>query len=364
MDTTDPEITFDDEGICNHCRKYESHFSKLAITDAADDGKLKELVKSIQIAGKGKKYDCIVGLSGGVDSTYVAYLAGKHGLNPLVVHLDNGWNSGLAVRNIRNAVNKLGFDLHTYVIDWEEFKDLQLAYLKASVIDIEALTDHAIVATLHKLAIEHKIKYILSGSNIVTEAILPSAWFHTKMDAENIKDIHRKYGKLPMKTFPLMDMWMKQFCNFVHKIDIVPFLDYGPYIKKEAQKIITEEFGWKDYGGKHYESVFTRFFQGYILPVKFKVDKRIAHLSTLICSDQLEKSAALKELEEPMYDPELLKIDMEFVLKKFDLSESEFQAIMDLPIRRHQDFAMEGSIYKHYPIFKPFRSVINLVKGQ
>ena len=364
MDTTDPAITFNSEGLCNHCRDYHK-VAAIGIT-SIDKGEnfLKEKTKQIKADGKFKEYDSILGLSGGVDSTYVAYLAKEYGLNPIVVHLDNGWNSELAADNIKNTIRKLGFDLFTYVINWEEFKDLQLSYLKASVIDIEAITDHAILATLHKLAAKYKVKYILSGSNIVTEAILPNAWITNKMDAENIKDIHNRFGQLPLKTFPFIDKWDKLYYFKFLGIETVSVLDHVRFVKSEAKDIIAKKLKWRDYGGKHHESIFTRFYQGYILPVKFNVDKRKAHLSTLICSGQISREEAIKELELPIYDENQLKLDKEFVLKKLDLNESEFQTILSAPVVPHSTFKTEKSIFQHYPIFKLFRPLFKWVKNK
>lgn len=358
----DPVIYFNKNGVCNHCINYDIQHKRFVFEGDEGEQALIKIVNKIKQIGKGKEYDCILGLSGGIDSTYTAYLAKKHGLRPLIVHLDNGWNSELAVKNIENIVNKLDFDLYTYVIDWEEFKDLQLAYLKASVVDIEAITDHAIITAMHKLAAKNKVKYIISGTNIVTEAVLPYAWIYNKMDSVNIKAIHKQFGKTPLKTFPLMDVWMKKYYFSFLKIETISILNYVSYIKEEVKKFITEELEWRDYGGKHYESIFTRFYQGYILPGKFKIDKRKAHLSTLICSGQITRKEALEEIKNPIYDPEQLKIDKEFVLKKLGLSEEEFEEIMSAPVRKHTDFKTEGTIYKHYPILKPLKPLIDLVK--
>lgn len=359
----DPAITFDEKGICNY---YYDYFEKeKKHVRKGKEGQLvyDQKIKTIKEAGKGKQYDCILGLSGGVDSSYLAYLAKKEGLRPLVVHFDNGWNSELAVKNIENIVSILGFDLYTYVINWEEFRDLQLAYLKASVIDIEVITDHAIVATLYKLSAKHKINYSLSGYNIVTEAILPEPWVFKKQDAVNIKSIHKQYGTVPLKTFPFFDSFKKRYYSLALKIESVPLLNYVDYNKDAVKKILIEELNWKDYGGKHYESVWTRFYQGYILPEKFKVDKRKAHLSTLICSGQITKEQAIEELKQPIYDAEQLEIDKEFVLKKLGLSLAEFERIMLLPQQQHTDFDTElHSYFDKYPIFKPLRGIYNSIK--
>jgi N-acetyl sugar amidotransferase len=353
----DPTIQFDDEGVSNYWHDYQNvHLKKIK---QGEEGKkqLQIKVEEIKKAGKGAKYDCIIGLSGGVDSTYIAYLVKQYGLRPLAIHFDNGWNSNIAVQNIHKIVNYLQCDLYTLVVDWEEFKDLQLAYLKASVIDIEVLTDHAIVGTLFRQAAKHNIKHVLSGNNIATESILPSPWVFNKLDAENIKAIHKQFGALPMKTYPLFTFLDKKYYFNFKKLLFVEPLNYGTYVKEEVKRIISEEIGWEDYGGKHFESVFTRFYQAYILPVKFKVDKRKAHLSNLICSGQLSREEALQELEKPIYDTELEKKDKTFVIKKFGLTEAEFDRMMQMPEVPHEKYATEGPIDQHYPILKPVKKI-------
>jgi len=365
MDTiSDPNITFDEQGVCNYYHQYKKAEEKEVFTGEAGKTKLAEMVDKIKASGKGKPYDCITGVSGGVDSTYLTLQAKKLGLRPLVVHFDNGWNSELAVMNIHNIISKLEFDLFTLVVDWNEFKDIQLAYLKASVVDIEAITDHAIIGTLYKLAVEHDIKYILSGSNIVTEFVLPSYWIWSKSDHVNIKAIHKAHGTVPLKTFPFFSKRHKEYYIRVKGIETVSLLNYMPYEKSAVKKVITEELDWRDYGGKHYESVFTRFYQGYILPEKFKIDKRKAHLSTLIFSGQITKEDALEELKKPIYDAAQLRTDYEFVLKKFNLTDVEFKAIMSLPRREHSDYAYEkNNIWDSYPIIKPLRGLWRMLKS-
>jgi len=357
----DPKITFDDKGICNYYYEYKKAEDETVFTGEEGHQKLNAIVAKIKEAGKEKKYDCITGVSGGVDSTYLALKAKKLGLNPLIVHFDNGWNSELAVKNIENIIGRLGFDLYTLVVDWQEFKDIQLAFIKASVVDIETITDHAIIATLYKLALENNIKYVLSGTNVVTEAILPSYWIYSKTDHINIQDIHKKFGTIPLKTYPFYNRKMKKLVE-IQGIESINLLNFMPYVKADVKKTITEELGWRDYGGKHYESIFTRFYQGYILPTKFSIDKRKAHLSNLIFSGQISKTDALNELKEPIYDASQLKMDKEFVLKKLGFTEEEFERIMKEPRREHTDFATEKSIYEKYPIIAPLKPMANLAK--
>jgi N-acetyl sugar amidotransferase len=363
MDTADdPYIAFDEKGICYYCHFYEREAATFIRT--GDEGKeqINKTIDQIKSYGHNKKYDCLIGLSGGIDSSYVAYLAKQYNLRPLCVHFDNGWNSELAVMNIHHIVNKLGFDLETYVIDWEEFKDLQLAYLKASVIDIEVLTDHAIYGSMFKIAKQNDIKYILGGHNVATEGILPFHWIYHKKDHINIKAIHKKFGQQQLKTFPFLDKKMKRFITN-SGVEFVNYLNWKSYVQDEVKSILQKELDWKDYGGKHYESIWTRFYQGYILPVKFGVDKRKAHLSTLICSGQISRENALEEIKNSSYDQKQLKIDKEFILKKLGLTASAFDALMRLPIRNHREFDTEGSLFNHYPILKPFKPVWKAIKS-
>ncbi|HEV2479889.1 MAG TPA: N-acetyl sugar amidotransferase [Puia sp.] len=361
MDTiADPDITFDENGISNYYYEYEKAAATL---HPGEEGwnLLEGIAARIKEEGKDQPYDCIMGLSGGVDSTYVAYMAKKLGLRPLAVHFDNGWNSELAVKNIENIVNRLGFDLFTYVINWNEFRDLQIAYLKASVVDIEAITDHAIFASLYRLAGERKIKYILSGTNVQTENTLPKSWIHSKHDHINIKAIHKLYGTTPLKTFPFSNAKVKRYYQQVMGVRSISVINYVDYNKKKVKELIQEELEWRDYGGKHYESIWTRFYQGYILPKKFRIDKRKAHLSDLIFGGQITKAEALEELAKPVYDPAQFDIDYEFVLKKLGLTVEEFEAIMKTPPRSHYDFDYEKPIDQRYPVLGPFKKVYRAI---
>lgn len=357
MDTiSDPNISFDAKGISNYYYQYLDAEKTYVRKGAEGADALNKLITAIKQSGAGKKYDCITGVSGGVDSTYLSYMARQWGLNPLVVHFDNGWNSELAVKNIENIISKLGFDLYTLVVDWEEFKDIQLSYFKASVVDIEAITDHAIVATLHKLAHQYGIKYILSGNNIVTEATLPPYWIWNKADHVNLRDIHRKHGKVPMKTFPLFTTKVKKLSK-MKGVEVVYPLNNIYYNKAEAKKTIIEQLEWRDYGGKHYESVFTRFYQGYILPVKFNIDKRKAHLSNLIFSGQIDKAHALEEIQKPIYEEEVFLSDYEFVLKKLEFTEAEFNQWLQEPRHEHSEYAVEQSVWDKYLLLRPFKKL-------
>ncbi|NLR90507.1 N-acetyl sugar amidotransferase [Flammeovirga agarivorans] len=351
MDTTDELISFDKDGISNHYFEYQKEKNKTLLDEPLRSQYLEKKVAQIKKDGIKKKYDCLIGLSGGVDSTYVALLVKKLGLRPLAVHLDNGWNSELAVSNIENIVNKLDIDLHTLVIDWNEFKDIQLSYLKASVIDIEVVSDHAIFSSMYKLAKEHNISHVISGTNVVTEFIMPKSWLYHKLDFLNLKDIHNKYGNVKLKTYPTFNIFKYIYYNSFLKLNPFSILNYVDYQKDEVKKIISDELNWRDYGGKHYESIFTKFYQAYILPEKFGIDKRKAHLSTLICSGQITREDAIKELEQPLYLPNELENDKEYILKKLGLSNSEFETIMNTPPRSHNDFKSDLPLKKKYMEF-------------
>jgi len=336
MDTTDPEITFDDAGVCNHCHKYDELINKLVFEGDKGREILSHIVDEIKRSGAGKEYDCIIGVSGGVDSSFVAYKVKELGLRPLAVHLDNGWDSELAVKNIELFLKKLDIDLYTNVLDWEEFKNLQISFLKASTPDSEIPTDHAIWAVLHEMADKIKIKYIIFGCNLRTESHMPRSWSHGHMDWKYIRSIQQQFGDIPLNSYPHMN-FVKYVKNMVfHKsINILNYLDYS---KTDAIKILENEIGWKYYGGKHYESIYTRFFQGYILPKKFGFDKRRMHLSSLICSGEITRSDAIEELRSEPYPVDLQNQDKEYVIKKFGITSEEFNDLMNLPKKEFDDY--------------------------
>lgn len=348
MDTTDPDIEFDEGGACSHCREYERLKGKYLFEPEEAKRRLDELVNKIKEQGEGKEYDCIIGLSGGVDSSYVAYKVKELGLRPLAVHLDNGWDSEPAVANIERIIRTLDIDLYTHVIDWEEFRELQLAFIKASVIDIELLTDHAIFAVIYEVARRNHIKHFLSGYNVATESVMPRSWFFgNKLDSLNIKSIWRRYGNgKRIKTFPMLDFLDILLFMFANKVETVPLLNYIHYDKAAAMALLRKELGWVYYGGKHYESRFTQFYQSYILPHKFNVDKRRAHLSSLIYSGQLTRDKALEIIKEEMYTPEKMKEDREFVIKKLGFTEAEFDEYIRTPARSHYAFLSYDRIYR------------------
>jgi N-acetyl sugar amidotransferase len=340
MDTLgDPDITFDENGVCNYYHEF-SRKLKIRVPETEEAKKqLEKIVANIKKSGKGKDYDCIIGVSGGVDSTYTAWLVKQLGLRPLAVHLDNGWNSELAVKNIENILNKLGIDLYTEVMDWEMFKDLQLSFLKASTPDSEIPTDHAILAILYRLADKYGVKYIISGMNFRNEGMLPPSWARGYLDWKYIKSVQKIFGTKKIKAFPHLTILNFLYFNLVKKIQSISFLNYIEFNKTEAKEIIKNELGWQDYGGKHHESIYTRFFQSYILPKKFNIDKRKAHLSCLIISTgEVTRNEALEILKEEPADPKLMEGDKEYLLKKFNISLQEFEKIMDNPIKTIFDY--------------------------
>jgi N-acetyl sugar amidotransferase len=331
MDTTDPEIWFDEHGVSNHALHYDETMKPYVDAAMAGEraGELAALVEQIKAAGKGKPYDCVIGVSGGVDSSYLALQAVKLGLRPLAVHFDSGWNSELAVDNIHNIVSKLGLDLVTDVVDWREMRDLQLSFLKSGVVDWDIPMDHAFPAVAYREAAKHGIRYILSGTNFAAESIMPQAWGYNAADAVHLKAIHRRFGKVRLKTYPIMGIFKRYlWYGYVRPMTTVNLLNYMRYVKDEAKQAITDELGWRDYGGKHYESVFTRYYQGYYLPTRFGWDKRKGHLSSLIVSDQMTRDAALAELEHSDYPESLARQDHEFIAKKLGLSIPELDAIV------------------------------------
>jgi N-acetyl sugar amidotransferase len=360
MDTSDPEIEFDANGVCNHCHTYDRMIKKSVLSGAEGQRRLGALVERIKREGAGKQYDCIIGVSGGVDSTFVAYKVKQLGLRPLAVHLDNGWDSELAVSNIHKGLNTLNIDLHTHVMDWEEFRDLQLSFLKASTPDSEIPSDHAIFALLYQMADKTGVRYVLTGLNVRTESHLPAAWSQGHIDWKYIQSVHRQFGTVPLKTFPYVDL--ATFLRYSVTQKWIGLLNYLDYNKAEAMQVLEKELGWKYYGGKHYESIYTRFYQGYILPRKFGFDKRRTHLSSLICSGEISRAEALEKLKEEIYPLALQEEDLAYVIKKFGLTKSEFDAVMNAPKKSFWDFPSYGRLRKTL-VYKGARVIYRALTG-
>ncbi|MBD3306751.1 N-acetyl sugar amidotransferase [candidate division KSB3 bacterium] len=359
MDTSDPEIVFDEHGICNHCREIEAIRQQYPhnLSPEEKHRALQEKVTEIQQAGKGGKYDCVIGVSGGIDSTYVAYLTKQLGLRPLAVHLDNGWNSELAVHNIEKICKQLDIDLYTYVLDWEEFRDLQVAFLKASTPDSEIPTDHAIHGLLYQTAAQHSIKYMIIGCNFRTESVLPRTWSHGHYDWKYIQSLHKLYGKVPLKTYPNLSYPKWFYYKMLRGIRYFTILDYVEYVKEDAKKTLQEHLEWEDYGGKHHESLYTKFFQSYILPTKFGFDKRRMHLASLIGAGQLSRDQALQEMQQEIYPPAALKEDKEYVIKKLGLTAEEFQEMMNTPPKTFWDYPSYETSRVHQAITTLYKSI-------
>jgi len=336
MDTTDPDIRFDRYGICNHCSRYDQLANERVFIGEEGRQRLQSILARITSEGAKQDYHCLIGVSGGVDSTFVAYKVKELGLRPLAVHLDNGWDSELAVSNIHKALHTLDIDLYTHVIDWEEFKDLQLAFLRASTPDSEIPTDHAIVSLMYQMADRMGVKYVITGRNVRTETHVPAAWSRGHFDWKYIESVHKLFGQVELRTYPHRTRQEERRYRRTQKwIDILNYVDYR---KEDAIKILENALGWQYYGGKHHESIYTRFFQGYILPTKFGFDKRRGHFSSLICSGEITRDRALELLQEAPYPTELQEHDLGYVTKKLGLTTEEFAAIMSLTKKTILDY--------------------------
>lgn len=352
MDTTDLDITFDAQGLCNNCTDFLGKRAKHKYQGSATDQELLRIVAQIKKAGQGKEYDCVMGMSGGIDSSYSAYVAKQHGLRVLALHMDNGWNSDDAALNIKNVTQKLGIDYESYVLDWEEFKDLQLSFLKASVPEAETPTDMAIPAAMHAVAAKYGVKYIISGGNFATEGILPRSWHYNAKDTTYLKDIQKTFGTKPLKRFPLFGFIEEIYYKVFKRIQIIYLLNYVPYSKKDSMLILETELNWRYYGGKHYESKYTGFIQSYYLFKKFGFDYRRATLSTQICTGEVTREEALLELKSLPYDEVKVKHEKDYIAKKLGITLAEFEQIIDAPAKSYRDYRNNekwlGFIYDMY----------------
>lgn len=339
MDTTDPEIHFDENGNCNHCTSFLKRREEVRTMKKLGSENLTKIIDKIKESGKNNKYDALLGISGGVDSCYVAYLLKKMGIRTLLVHMDNGWNSDDATLNIKNIAKKLGFDYESYVLDWEEFRDIQLAFLKASVVEAETPTDVAIQGALHRIAAKNGIKYIISGGNLATEGILPKMWHYNAKDTKYFNYIQNTFGTKKARKFPNFGFKTEMYYKLIKGIKIVYLLNYVDYNKAEAMEVLKSELGWRYYGGKHHESHFTKFVQSYLLPKKFDLDYRKATLSSQICAGETTREEAIEELKAPKYNEEDMEREKEYIAKKLGISKMEMNKIIDLP----------GKYYYSYP---------------
>ncbi|MBQ1784372.1 MAG: N-acetyl sugar amidotransferase [Gammaproteobacteria bacterium] len=347
MDTSDSAIVFDDRGICDHCNTFHAKVKPNWHTGALGEYEFRKLVKKIKAAGKDHDFDCIIGMSGGIDSSYLTYIATEFGLRPLVFHVDAGWNSQEAVNNIERIVDKLGLDLYTEVIDWAEMRDLQLSFFKSGVPHIDAPQDHAFFATMYKFAEKHKIKYILTGANLSTECIRnPIEWMYYQSDSIQLKDIHSKFGSRPLEKFPTTSILRhKIWLPYVKGIKVVRPLNYVDYDKAAAVKLLAEKFGWQAYPQKHFESRFTRFYEGYWLPKKFGFDTRKVQFSSLILTGQMTREEALEKLNAPALDESTIRQEFEYVANKLCITTEELQSYMDAPNRSYKDYRSQETFY-------------------
>lgn len=347
-DSTIPSIVFDANGVCQFCKIHDEMEKRYPLGEAGEK-RLADLVARIKKSGRGKPYDCVVGVSGGVDSTYTLYKAVSLGLRPLAVHFDNGWNTEIAVHNIESATRKLGVTLLTHVVDWDDFRRLQIAFLKASTSDAEIPTDMAISAVLLRTAAREGLRYVLSGHSFRAEGIVPRDW--TYFDGRYISSVHRRFTGSARTSVPNLSLSALVWYMFGRRIQIVPFLNYMHYSKKEAGTVISKEVDWQDYGGHHHESVYTHFFQSYLLPTKFGIDKRKLGLSARVRSKEMSREEAFAVIAEPYPEkPELV----EYTVRKLEMTDEEFTALMAAPVKSFRDYP------NHYTMLRALRAPIAL----
>ncbi|MCK5146216.1 N-acetyl sugar amidotransferase [bacterium] len=349
MDTTDSKITFDEKGVCDHCRTFYKDIQPSWHPDEKSQAELQHIIEKIKKTGKDKDFDCILGISGGIDSSYLTHVVKEeYGLRPLIFHVDAGWNSQIAVNNIERLIDKLNLDLYTHVIDWEEMKDLQLAFFKSGVPHIDVPQDHAFFATMYNFASKYKVKYILTGANYSTECVRnPMEWMYFQSDSIQLKDIHKKHGTRPIKNFPLTNiLWHKVYLNYIKGIKVIKPLDYVLYHKADAMQLLEDKYGWQPYPQKHFESRFTKFYESYWLPKRFGFDTRKVQYSSLILTGQMTREEALAKLKQPAYDEDTIKQEFEYVATKLGISVEELQAYMDMPKNTHLDYKSQQNIYK------------------
>jgi len=348
MDTSDSRIYFDENGICDHCSDFYANIKPQWNVNAKSRDELSKIIDNIKKDGKGKDFDCILGLSGGVDSSYMLHLAVKEfGLRPLVFHVDGGWNSELAVHNIQMLVDKLGLDLYTEVINWEEMKDFQLAFFKSGVPHIDIPQDHAFVATLYNFAYKYNIKYILNGGNISTECVRnPMEFMYYGTDMAQINDIRKKFGTIKMYSYPFSSVLRhKLFLRYVKGVKVIKSLNYMPYIKSDALRLLEKEYGWKPYPQKHFESRFTKFYEGYWLPERFGFDTRRVQFSSLILTGQMKREDALEQLKKAAYNPETIEDEFNFIATKLGITSLELKDYFKMPKKFYWDYKNQEKFF-------------------
>lgn len=348
MDTTDSEIVFDENGTCDHCLTYEKEIKPSWKPASENSSEMFNLIDKVKKAGKGNEFDCLMGMSGGIDSSFLLHkMVTEYGLRPLVFHVDGGWNSQLAVNNIQRVVDKLGLDLYTEVIDWKEMRDLQLSYFKSGISNIDSPQDHAFFATMYKFASKNNIKYILTGGNYATECIRnPLQWMWYQSDSILLRDIHNKFGTIKLDKFPVTNiLWHKFYLPFLRGIKLKRPLDFIEYDKEKAILELENEYGYQSYPQKHFESRFTRFYESYWLPERFGFDTRKVQYSSLILTGQMTREDALEELKTKPYDEETIHIDIEYIATKLGITVDELNGYMNMEKRTHRDFKSQEWIY-------------------
>jgi N-acetyl sugar amidotransferase len=347
MDTTDSGITFDADGVCNHCREFDVYAASVWRPDERGERALADMVAAMKKAGEGKEYDCILGLSGGADSSYLALKMSQFGLRMLAVHVDAGWNSETAVHNIERLIEHCGLDLHTVVVNWDDMRDLQLAYFRSGIANQDVPQDHVFFSNLYHEAAKYRIKHVLSGGNIATEGIFPNTWHGDASDAWNLKAINRQFGSRKLTDYRTAG-FLKRYVLYPYwyRMRVVRPLNLMPYERDAAIDELQRVVGYKPYGRKHGESHFTRFFQNHYLPTRFGYDKRRPHLASLIASRQMTRDEALAELDRPLYSADELQRDKEYVAKKLAISVDEFDALLEVPIRHYEDFRNQLRPYR------------------
>ena len=349
MDTTDADIKFDAYGVCDHCKDFNDNVVPNWHTDQKGKIELTKIINRIKKAGINQDFDCILGISGGLDSSYMLHLTVREfGLRPLVFHVDGGWNSELAVHNINVLVDHLKLDLYTEVINWEEMKDFQLAFFKSGVPHLDIPQDHAFIATLYHFANKYNIKYILNGGNFSTECVqYPMQWFYYGTDMKHISDIRSQFGTIKMATYPFSSVfWHKIFLKYIKGVTVIKPLNYMPYVKEEALAFLEKEYGWKSYPQKHFESRFTKFYEGYWLPKRFGFDTRRVQYSSLILTKQMTRTEALKKLVNPAYDPLTIDDEFNYIATKLGISPIELMQYLTMPKKFYWDYKNQKSIFR------------------
>jgi N-acetyl sugar amidotransferase len=365
MDTSDTRIKFDENGVCDHTIDYQQNTAPNWHTDDRGKAELQKIIDKIKLDGKGRDFDCLLGLSGGVDSSYMLHIAVKEfGLRPLVFHVDGGWNSELAVHNINMMIDKLGLDLYTEVINWEEMRDFQLAFFKSGLPHIDVPQDHAFVATLYKFADKYNIKYIMNGGNISTECVRnPMEFLYYGTDMVHLNDIRKQFNTNPMKTYPFSSIFRHKFyLRYIKGVEVVKPLNYRPYIKTVALEMLEKEYGWKPYPQKHFESRFTKFYEGYWLPERFGFDTRRVQYSSLIHTGQMTREEALDALKKPAYNPDTIEDEFNYIATKLGITPKELRGYFIMPKKFYWDYKNSETIFNLGAKFLKFIGVEKSIK--